>query len=164
MENQSCIKGIVSSSGYYWKILETRFWQQQLKDSPTAQCAGNRKCPPVWVLLCYMRGPSTEEGGAWSLFKRSYAKISGRNIKSVLCSSKRFFRSSVLYVMKSALLEHKGSPCWSVSQGLEGSQTLGIGEWMEEQWTGRAARLLDQARPWLVGGPCPWLGYRGTNG
>ena len=64
----------------------------------------SQKCPPVGFPLCNVKVLSREdEGGAWSLFKRSFAKIIGRNIKSVLCSSKRFFRLLLPWVVKPAL-------------------------------------------------------------
>lgn len=40
------------------EVWKTRFWQQQFKDSPTAQCTGIRKRLPVWFPLCYIKVPS----------------------------------------------------------------------------------------------------------
>lgn len=58
-----------------------------------------------------------------SLFKRSFPKVRGRNIKSVLCSSKRFILAfSFFYVTEPALLECKSPPCWLVCQGSEGGR------------------------------------------
>lgn len=64
----------------------------------------SQKRPLVGFPLCNVKVLSREgEGGAWSLFERSFAKIIGRNIKSVLCSSKRFFRLLLLWGVKPAL-------------------------------------------------------------
>lgn len=82
------LKELLPSFCLYWKILGHQ----------VLAAAGGQTAPLLsalvtvssgQVLLCYIMVPSREEeGGAWRVFKRSFAKIRGRNVKPVLRSSK----------------------------------------------------------------------------
>lgn len=144
-KTQAWVKGIVSSFSLYWKHLRNQILAVAVE--------GQLHCPVHWsqsVLfgswLCYMQVPSrVEEERAWGLFKWSFTKIRGRNVKSVLCSSKRFIRPFILDT-KSVLFECKSSSCWLVCQGWEGGRPdPGIGEWAE-QWTGRTDEVTEPSQ------------------
>lgn len=94
------IKTIISFSSLLEGFYESRFWQRQLKVCPTAQCTCNSLLSGSF---CAMVRSHPEEGGALSLFTRSFAKIRGRNRKSLPCSSKRHFFVS-LYTMTPAFV------------------------------------------------------------
>lgn len=117
------------------RIYKSRFWQQ-LKESSTAQCNGNKVSSSLAPAVRHA-GPIGEEEGMWSLFMRSFAKIRRRNINCYLQ------QQSIPLALSSS--DPKARFAWKVhlaglgGQGLGGYQASGTGEWVEGQWVvGRA--------------------------